>query len=58
MKQTEKLQQQLKDNFKLVIDNTRRCKYTITDENGNLIIERTPYFKAVKQQCEELGLLK
>lgn len=58
MKQTERLQQQLKDGLTLVIDNTRRCKYTITDKNGNLIIEHTPYFKSVKQQCEEQGLLK
>lgn len=58
MKQTEKLQQQLKDGLTLVIDNTRRAKYSVQDENNNIIVDWQVYFKSIKRECVEKGLLK
>ena len=58
MKQTEKLQQQLNDGLTLVIDNTRRAKYSVQDENGNIVIDWQVYFKGIKSECVNMGLLK
>lgn len=58
MKQTEKLQQQLKDGLTLVIDNTRRAKYSVQDNKGNIFIDWQVYFKAIKSECVNMRLLK
>lgn len=59
MKQTERLQNNLKDGLTLVIDNTRRAKYSVQDENGNNLLDSWKvYLKSVKDECIEKGLLK
>lgn len=57
MKQTEKLQQ-LINGLTLVIDNTRRAKYSVQDEQGNIVVTWTPYLKTIKEECNSKGLLK
>ncbi len=58
MKQTEKLQQQLKDGLTLVLDASYSSKYYVADENGNMVIERTKLLKDVVKKCKLQGLLK
>lgn len=58
MKQTEKLQQQLKDDLTLVIDETYSSKYAIQNNDGELVVERTRLLKSLIKKCSERGLLK
>lgn len=58
MKQTEKLQQQLKDGLTLTIDNTRHAKYSVQDKNSDNVVDWKVYLKSVKSECVEKGLLK